>query len=97
MTRSELALAHRIPLVSLLAPDRRCAACGRFHALEDLEIDHADGRTWDGRRVNFLTRIRRQWREYWRGVRLRALCKSCNSADGNRRWHGRARYGVKYR
>lgn len=82
MTRSELALAYRIPLLSLLAPDRRCALCGRFHALEDLEVDHRHGR---------------QWREFLRGVELRAACKSCNSADGNRRWHGRARYGVKYR
>jgi hypothetical protein len=97
MTRSELALAYRIPLVSLLAPDRRCALCGKFQAVEALEVDHADGRTWDGRRLNFLDRIRRQWREFVRGVALRAACKSCNSADGNRRWHGRSRYGVKYR
>jgi hypothetical protein len=73
VTRSELALAFRIALLSLLAPDRRCSGCGRFHVIEDLEIDHADG------------------------DQLRAMCKSCNSADGNRRWHGRARYGAKYR
>jgi len=97
VTRSELALAYRIPLVSLLAPDRRCALCGKFQAVEALEVDHADGRTWDGRRLNFLDRIRRQWREFVRGVALRAACKPCNSSDGNRRWHGRSRYGVKYR
>lgn len=97
MTRSELALQLRIQLLSLLAPRERCALCRRPVPLEELEIDHRDGRTWDGRRLNFLSRIRKQWREYWAGVRLRAACKSCNSADGNRRWHGRARYGVKYR
>jgi len=97
MTRSELAFQLRIQLLSLLAPREACAECEEPVPLEGLEIDHEDGRTWDGRRLNFLDRIRREWREYWRGVRLRALCKSCNSADGNRRWHGRARYGVKYR
>ncbi len=47
MTRSELALQLRISLLELLAPDRRCARCQRFCALEDLEIDHAHGRDWD--------------------------------------------------
>lgn len=97
MTRSELAFQLRIQLLELLAPTESCALCSRPVPLEDLEIDHAEGRTWDIRRLNFLDRIRRQWREYWAGVALRAACKSCNSADGNRRWHGRARYGVKYR
>jgi hypothetical protein len=97
VTRSELAFQLRIQLLCVLAPNEACAECGANFCLEDLEIDHRDGRTWDIRRLNFLDRIRRQWREYWRGVRLRALCRSCNAADGNRRWHGRARYGVKYR
>lgn len=65
--------------------------------VEDMEIDHVDGRTWDGRRLNFLDRIRRQWREYRDGVRLAGVCKSCNVIDGNKRWHGKARYGVQYR
>lgn len=97
MDRSEHALQLRIQLISLLAPDERCAMCGSCVPIEDLEIDHRDGRTWDGRRLNFLDRIRRQWREYRDGVRLQAACKPCNSADGNRRWHGRSRYGVQYK
>lgn len=96
MTRSELALALRIALLSVLAPDRRCALCGRFHALEDLEIDHARGRVWCGRRLNFLDRIRRQWREFLDGVELRAACRSCNARDGAR-LRGRRRYEVAYR
>jgi hypothetical protein len=97
VNRSELAIALRIALLSVLAPDRRCAGCGRFHAVEDLEIDHARGRLWCGRRLNFLDRIRRQWREFLDGVELRAACRSCNASDGTRRFRGRRRYEVAYR
>lgn len=91
-SRSEWALQLRITLLEILSPDGRCAVCGRFHAIENLEVDHTDGRTWYGRRLNFLDRIRRQWREFERGVNLRAACRSCNAADGNRRFHRRPRY-----
>jgi len=90
--RSELQLQLRIALVELLAPDQRCAACRRAFELEELEVDHVDGRTWYGRAWNALGRIRRQWREYDAGVRMRALCKPCNSSDGTRRFRGRPRY-----
>lgn len=96
MSRSEAALQLRITLLEMIAPDRRCAHCGRFLALEDAEIDHVDGRTWCGRRLNFIDRIRRQWREYLDGVALAAACRSCNAADGAR-FHGRRRYAVAYR
>lgn len=63
-----------------------CRGCDQVCDLEDLEIDHPKGRTWYGRKLNCLDRIRRQWREYDRGVCLRALCRGCNAADGaNRR------------
>lgn len=93
MTRSEIGLQLRVSLVEALAPDRRCARCQRFQALEDLEVDHVDGRTWYGRALNFLDRIRRQWREYDQGVRLQALCRRCNASTGTLRFRGRARYG----
>lgn len=96
MTRSELALQLRISLLEVLAPDRRCAHCQRFLALEDAEIDHPRGRTWCGRRLNFLDRIRKQWREWRAGVELQAACRSCNASDGAR-LRGRRRYEVAYR
>lgn len=96
MTRSELALQLRMQLLETIAPDRRCAHCGRFLALEDAEIDHARGRTWCGRRLNFLDRIHRQWREFWSGVELQAACRSCNASDGAR-LRGKRRYAVAYR
>lgn len=96
MNRSELALALRIALLSLLAPDERCSGCRSAVQVELLEVDHPTGRTWCGRRLNFLDRIRRQWREFERGVRLRALCRSCNASDGAR-LRGRRRYKVAYR
>lgn len=86
----------RVQLLSLIAPTRRCAHCGRFAALEELEIDHATGRTWCGRRLNFLDRIRRQWREFLNGERLRAMHRGCNARDGQR-FRGRRRYEVAYR
>ncbi len=96
MTRSELALQLRIQLLSLLAPGESCAACRAQVPVELLEVDHPTGRTWCGRRLNFLDRIRRQWSEFERGVKLRALCRSCNASDGAR-LRGRRRYDVAYR
>jgi hypothetical protein len=90
--RSEHGLQLRVSLLEVLAPDGRCAECGAAHEIEQLEVDHADGRTWYGRGLNFLDRIRRQWRELDAGVRLRALCRSCNASQGTRRFRGRARY-----
>jgi hypothetical protein len=96
VTRSELALQLRVSLLEVIAPDRRCANCKRFHELEDLEIDHPEGRTWCGRSLNFLDRIRKQWREHMSGVRLQAACRGCNASDGAR-FRGRRRYAVAYR
>lgn len=93
--RSEYAHQLRVSLLEVLAPDGRCACCGRAFELEDLEVDHVDGRTWYGRSLNFLDRIRRQWRELDAGVRLRGLCKSCNSRDGAVRLRGRPRYAQR--
>lgn len=90
-SRSEHAFQLRIQMLMILAPESRCAGCGEQHDLETLEIDHRDGRTWDWSAINFLDRIRRIWREYDTGVRLRALCRQCNAADAAR-WRGRARY-----
>lgn len=101
MDRSEWALQLRVGLVEVItAPvcyyqppgEANCALCFDVYALEDLEIDHPDGREWYGRDLNFLDRIRKEWKEYDRGVKLRALCKSCNSRDGSTRWRGRARW-----
>ncbi len=96
MTRSDLAFQLRISLLEVLAPDGRCAHCQRFAALEELEIDHPDGRTWCGRSLNFLDRIRRQWREWSNGLKLQAACRGCNAADGVR-FRGQRRYAVAYR
>lgn len=96
MTRSDLAFQLRVQLLALLSPDERCAECRVRTPVESLEVDHPRGRTWCGRRLNFLDRIRKQWREYWRGVELRALCRSCNASDGAR-LRGRRRYEVAYR
>lgn len=85
------AAQRRIALLRLLTPDRRCAHCGRHRAWRDLEVDHVDGRTWHKHLLNCRDRVTRYWREFASGVRLRALCKSCNSSDGQR-LRGRPRY-----
>lgn len=91
IARSEIALQLRVSLLEALAPDHRCAICGAVRELEHLEIDHVDGRTWYGRDLHFLDRVRRQWREFDQGIPLRALCRHCNASDGAR-FRGRARY-----
>jgi len=95
-TRAEHGLQLRIQLLSLLAPAASCAACCSPADLEDLEVDHIDGRTWSWHSLNALDRIRREWREFAAGVRLRALCKSCNSRDGVR-FRGKPRYTPRRR
>jgi hypothetical protein len=96
VTSSELALQLRILLLEAIAPDACCARCRRPTPHEELEVDHVEGRTWCGRRLNFLDRIRRQWHEYVDGVALSALCRSCNASDGQR-LRGQRRYVVAYR
>lgn len=93
--RGEHALQLRVSLVELLSPFGRCDECGIRFALEEIEVDHADGRTRYGRSLNFLDRIRRHWRELDAGVALRALCRRCNAIDGNRRFHGRPRWRLR--
>ena len=90
--RSEYGLQLRVSLLEVLAPDSSCAECGDTFELEQLELDHVDGRTWYGRGLNVLDRIRRQWRELDGGVRLRAVCRRCNASQGTRQFRGRPRY-----
>jgi hypothetical protein len=89
--RDEHALQLRVSLIEALSPDGRCAGCGAEHEPEELEVDHADGRTWYGRALNFLDRIRREWHEFDGGIALRALCRTCNASDG-RRFRGNPRW-----
>jgi hypothetical protein len=93
-TRAEHGLQLRIQLLALLAPASCCAACRSATELEDLEVDHLDGRTWSWHSLNALDRIRREWRELAAGVRLRALCRRCNGSDGVR-FRGKPRYARK--
>ncbi len=74
------AAARRVELVQTLAPDRRCAICGRrVRAWASLEVDHVGGRAWSPRKLNRWARVARYWREYREGVRLRAAHRSCNA------------------
>lgn len=90
--RAEQALQMRIQLIAVLAPDGRCALCGAVHELEELEVDHVDGCTYNKRRLAAWSRAELYWREFDAGVPLRAACKPCNSSDGTRRFRGRRRY-----
>lgn len=78
--------ASRDALVRTLSPDLLCAGCGwRARRPSQLEVDHIDGRMYVLRTLARWTRVRRFWRELEDGVRLRALCRSCNGSDGARR------------
>lgn len=72
---------RREELLKILAPDGRCALCRRRPRATPLEIDHVDGRTWEKlpSQLNRHSRIAHYWRDYNAGVRLRALCKGCNT------------------
>lgn len=58
-----------------------CAKCRVHQSFDRLEVDHMDGCGWDKRAVNAWRRVARYWREFTEGVRLRALCRSCNGGD----------------
>lgn len=88
--RCQQTAQRRAELIKRLAPpdsDGRCACdeCGALWVPDMLEVDHVDGITWDDRAVNSGQRVDRFWDEFNTGVRLRALCKSCNSRDGAKR------------
>jgi hypothetical protein len=68
-----------------------CAGCGDKFAHAELTVDHVDGCTWNKTRLNRWSRVARYWREYEIGIRLRALCGSCNSSQGAQ-FRGRRRY-----
>lgn len=86
--RHDLADRLRVSLLCVLAPEWKCAKCGVVHGVEDLEVDHVNGRAWSGRAVSRLQRAKRYWSEFLAGIALRALCRSCNAVDGaHRRWN----------
>ena len=63
----------------------KCARCDGDET-HPLTIDHVGGtRTWDARKENPMTRVRRYWDEYHAGVKLRVLCLLCNTEDRNLR------------
>lgn len=62
-----------------LAPDGKCDEC---KSKGDLEIDHVDGRSWDPAELSAEQRIAKYEAEYEDGVKMRALCRSCNGSDG---------------
>lgn len=90
--RSHYARKRRLDLVRLLAPDGRCARCGDGFDLEQLAVDHVDGRLWRVEECSPSIRVARYWREFRAGVTMRALCLACNGQDG-----GGRRYDVDRR
>lgn len=92
--RREVVDYHRLRASLIAALGGRCALEGTpDHECDDggLQIDHIDGCAWEMRRVSSHCRIRRLWREFKAGVRLRLLCAEENRRDGQRR----SRYGSR--
>ena len=76
--------ASREKLLRLLGD--RCADCGLRYTGGDLSrfhVDHPDGRDYEVSKIGSHNRVRRYWKEWLSGIRLRALCDDCNG------WHGR--------
>ncbi len=62
-----------------------CAKCRRYFSHDRLEIDHVEGSSWSKRSVSAWMRVARYWREFYAGVKLRALCRGCNGGHLNNR------------
>jgi 5-methylcytosine-specific restriction endonuclease McrA len=58
----------------------KCVQCG---SVEDLQIDHINGRDWAVERVEWSWRISIYWAEYRAGVKLQCLCGDCNTRKSN--------------
>lgn len=80
-SRFSTELASIIRAVLILVLGGKCEMCGGT-LLSVLEIDHPNGRNWQPRDYNRLTRVLRYCDEHARGVRLRVLCRRCNAMDG---------------
>jgi hypothetical protein len=91
VSRGEYARQRRVQLCAVLSPDGNCAVCDENVGHDALTIDHVDGCTWNKTRVNAWMRAARYWREYQSGVKLRAICGSCNSSMGQQ-FRGRRRW-----
>lgn len=76
---------RRQVLLRTLSPEGKCSLCNE--KADDLEIDHVNGRDWQPREMTTNQRIERYWKEFSTGVKLRALCRSCNGTDGAHRSH----------
>lgn len=88
--RTFYASRRRADLVRVLSPECRCAKCGQVFDVEDLLIDHINGRTWIVESCSLSVRVARYWREHEAGVPMRALCRRCSGQDGGLRYkkHG---------
>lgn len=64
----------------------RCARCFNYLSFDRLQIDHVDGASWSRNALSGLQRVARYFREFRRGVQMRALCTSCNRGHLNNRW-----------
>lgn len=85
--RTERLIVRRQELILAINPAGCCERCGLVpDDLDALHIDHEDGKDYRSRHLSLSSRIARYWRELLAGVRLRVLCKSCNSAYLNNSW-----------
>ena len=75
--REKLKARHR-ELVALLGGV--CVKCG---SKDFLEIDHEEGKPYESKSVGHRARVEKYWDEYNKGVKLRVLCKPCNSGHRN--------------
>lgn len=83
------AIRRRVALIIELAPNLKCAECGRqAHDPAELTVDHIHGKAWRAGKLSSSQRVARYWREYRAGVLMRALCGPCNALDGNYRRYG---------
>ncbi len=78
-TKTDAGDRSKDALLRTLSPNGRCAACNEPGAIE---VDHVDGRDWSPRALSKTQRTARYWDELDQGVKLRALCRSCNASDG---------------
>lgn len=67
--------AHKWKAWLLAQLGGKCALCG---SKQDLEVDHVHGRSWCIRDYSQAGRVRKYLAEFHQGVKLRALCRSCN-------------------
>jgi hypothetical protein len=87
-TKSRIAIRYQFLVIKLGGKCRKC------QAVENLELDHPEGKDWEARKLSPQMRMKRYEQDFENG-KLSLLCVNCNRKDGalNKNYYKAVRNG----